>query len=309
MIKSFSELYFDKIHGKLVLLENDRKNGLKLFIVLSFIGSIIFLKFIIKLINYQSGAFVIPVVALILFLSGAHWLSFYNYKKKYKERILKIVFDAYLENGFFNTKKFLSENDYLESHLFQGTYNKYKGEDYAEGDFLGHRVKMSEIYVAYEQNTSKSKERRIIFNGLLVVCELNHNFRAVTVVEHDQVGSVLGKFFGRLFNKHSKPLVFDTVRLESSAFEKKFHVTSEDQIEARKVLTPFMQEHLLKVANKVKIPMGFSVNQNKIHIALSTDKNFFEPPYFKTCVDSKSLRDVDIIFRMIKDIKEEFEKL
>lgn len=309
MIHSFSQIYLEKIHGKLILLESDRKKGVRLFFLLGLIGFIIVSKAFWKFVVHGMNGTEFILMGFVVYLFLIHKLSFLTYKKKYKERILKIVFDAYLENGFFNPKKFISEGEYVGSFLYQGTYNNYKGEDYAEGLFLGSKVKLSELHVTYQKHTSKRKETKIIFDGLLVICEMKHSFVGTTVVEHDRTEKVFGPWVGRYVQKFARPTELPSVRLESVEFEKRFHVTADDQVEARRVLTPFMQEHLLKMAKRVGHPLGFSMTPNQMSIALFTHKNFFEPPLFRTCVESKSLRDVDLIFRLIREIKGEVEKL
>lgn len=309
MIQSFSEFYFDKIHSKLKILEDERKKGVRLFYLLTVVGFIVASRFFWKLLSQENIGAQLVMVATVFYLVAIYHFSFFTYKKKYKERILKIVFDAYLENGFFNPKMFIREEDYLGSFLYQGTYNKYSGEDYAEGDFLGHKIKLSELRVTYEKHTSKRKDIKVIFDGLLILCELKHPFVSTTVVEHDSSKRVFGTWLGGFFKKLTHSNSFDPIRLESSEFEKKFHVTAEDQVEARRVLTPFMQEHLLKMAKKSEYPLGISITPNQLGIALFTHKDFFEPPTFKTCVEAKSLRDIDLIFRLIRDIKNEIEKL
>lgn len=309
MIQSFSEFYFDKIHNKLKILEDERKKGVRLFYLLTIVGFIVASRFFWKLLSQENIGAQLVMVATVIYLIAVYHFSFFTYKKKYKERILKIVFDAYLENGFFSPKMYIREEDYLGSFLYQGTYNKYTGEDYAEGIFLGNKIKLSELSVTYEKYTSKRKDIKTIFDGLLILCELKHPFMRTTVVEHDSTKKVLGTWFGQFIKKLTHSTRLETIRLESSEFEKMFHVTAEDQIEARRVLTPFMQEHLVKMAKKSEYPLGISITPNQLGIALFTHKDFFEPPTFKTCVEAKSLRDIDLIFRLIRDIENEIEKL
>jgi hypothetical protein len=47
---------------------------------------------------------------------------------------------------------------------------------------------------------------------------------------------------------------------------------------------------------------AFSVRPNKIYVAFPSRKDFFEPPFFKTCIETKSTREIVDLFLFIDEL-------
>ncbi|MBE7708130.1 MAG: DUF3137 domain-containing protein [Cyanobacteria bacterium SIG27] len=100
----------------------------------------------------------------------------------------------------------------------------------------------------------------------------------------------------------------EQIILEDVKFEKKFHVHSENQIEARCIVTPaFIEKFLnLKIAfksNKVKC----SFYDDKIMFAISTKKNLFEIGYInRNLLEPKNFKNLFDEINAIYDIIEYF---
>ena len=81
----------------------------------------------------------------------------------------------------------------------------------------------------------------------------------------------------------------DSVEMENTAFNDRFLVTSDDAHEAYYILTPHMMEYILTMAGKSggEVYMAF-LRGGKLHIAVKTERDFFELGKTKTNIDSSS---------------------
>lgn len=80
------------------------------------------------------------------------------------------------------------------------------------------------------------------------------------------------------------------VRIEDPIFEKYFNVYSNNQVEARYILSTSLIERLNEFAKLVSINKNFklSFKNNKMYLKLSFKKDLFEPKLFKTVYDEES---------------------
>ena len=106
-----------------------------------------------------------------------------------------------------------------------------------------------------------------LFRGVIVEFDMNKNFKGHTIFHENS--SIAKKI--PLEKKYYKK-----VNLESVTFENKYNVYSNDQIEARYILTPSLIERIenLKFAFKAKYVRG-SFKNNKLTLAIHTGKDMF----------------------------------
>lgn len=306
MIENFSDFYLKKIRGKLVLLEVERKKGLRLFSLLSFITLASSIKLFWTYRNPVFNQFLIIAVVVLLVL--IYKLSFHTYRKKYKEKILAVLFGEYLKDCFFRPDGHLSEAEYVSTLIYQSAFNKFSGEDYAAGVFQGFNLKMSELQVAYQSGSGKNKSTKSVFRGLMIIYYMPHRLKTITVIKPDYSAKILGTWLGGIFNKMEKRTSLESVRLENPEFEREFKIEADDQIDVRKFLTPYMQEQMLKLRARIKMPFALSVQPGQVSFAFSTLTDFFDPPIITSCIEAQTAKDIDSFFKFVRDVKLELEK-
>lgn len=310
--KEFSQFFLLKVRNKLVLLEQEREKSLRFFVIIEtiiIIGLIqLVRKFFMKNSSFEFSMVHIPLIIGIALTALNAKLSFSSYKKKYKNNILDILFKEMLEDFIFYPNLYLNEVEYKNSLLFQGNYNEFKGEDLIEGKINGISFKMSELIIKYVTRDSKNKSEQIVFRGIMIVSPGSQKFLSETVVEPDILEKSFGSVIGRFLQNH-KPKSLPLVLVEGPEFEREFKVTGNDQVEARRVITPRMQEHLLELKQKSNMRFGMSLANDQITVALPTSKNYFEPPLFSSCVETKTLREIITVFELLTSIHDELSKL
>jgi hypothetical protein len=70
------------------------------------------------------------------------------------------------------------------------------------------------------------------------------------------------------------------VKLESVEFENKFVVYSNDQVEARYILTPSFMERLVKLQDLMGDNTSYSFVNTNVYVAVPIDEDLFEPSIF-----------------------------
>ena len=75
--------------------------------------------------------------------------------------------------------------------------------------------------------------------------------------------------------------------MDNPAFEKEFVVYSNNQIEARYILSHTLMDRLLSFKKKSSHPVYISFIGDSIHMAIEYKKDLFEPSIFRSLLDYK----------------------
>jgi hypothetical protein len=122
-------------------------------------------------------------------------------------------------------------------------------------------------------------DTRTVFDGLLIEIMLPRHLTGTTAVLTDE--GVFGNLKTRWRTASMEP-----VRLEHQEFERRFEVYSDDQIEARALLTPAFMERFTALASSSGFSLpGALAEGNRLVVALpkrmGTGDLFEPPPYWK----------------------------
>lgn len=216
---------------------------------------------------------------LFIFLAVAVYLIRSPYAR-YRKLVKNDVMDLFIEyfDGFtYEGGKGLNEQEMRESKLFPH-YDDVQADDCFRGTYANVGIRVCEEILKQETKDSKGRTHyQTVFQGIAVELEMNKNFSGQTIVTKDR----------GIFNAFSSYEGLTRVKLEDVIFEKIFEVYSNDQIEARYLLTTVFMERLLglrELYQGKKIEVGFF--NNKILIAIDTRQNMFEAcSFFKTILN------------------------
>ena len=84
--------------------------------------------------------------------------------------------------------------------------------------------------------------------------------------------------------------------MEDTSFEALYDVYSDNQTEARKIITPAFMERLVKYSKKKSEKITLSFEKDRINIAIKSNKNWFTIPSFK------EISNINIYRRFILDL-------
>lgn len=276
--QAFDRFYMEKLYGSFGELEGMRRKYLQRFWLLVALSFLIVpaIGFIVYIMQWDPAVFIFGTVLMIVIAQS----PINSYRQYVKNGIMKDF------TGFFKDFDYLFGNlvdaeKIRFSRLF-GNYDRRYGDDYFEGKYKNVTMTISEEKLTQIVRTRKSRHEQTVFDGVIVILSMNKKFKGQTVVKKD---------YGWLGNKFTCPSGLQRLRLEDPVFERKFEVYSDNQIEARYLLTTAFMERLLRLKQAFggkKIECSFFDNQ--LMIAISTSENMFETSsFFHSAFDKKRM--------------------
>jgi len=166
-----------------------------------------------------------------------------------------------------------SEEEVLASGIFHSP-DQYDAEDLVEGEVNGIPFTSSHItlYRKVEEvhGDRKRSYYQVFFSGVL------YRFRLPFAVEKEVRFAPPGSGRGAYTNKRLEQVV-----LESPEFNLFFQVYAEDQVEARKLLTPRVQEALVELIRHLRTAIGGAVRGRDLWLAVKGRERFPKPPILR----------------------------
>lgn len=339
--------YYEKIFPLIEDIEIYRRELCNQLIWRSVLFSSIFSVLLGMIVYFQERNVIyassLVIVSMIVFLTA----NFLNapqkklFSAKLKDKFFYTVIKSFTQIDLWQKNRKESEiipyNELIESGLFSDfTYSK--NDDEFRGVYKGVKFDVSECELFFQ---TPMTEPSIVFKGLIIKFKSNKRIAQRTIIASKRkspikfllafIVTVLYLSFRlgienilislaagvvvaavlcfttslRLTAKESK----SDIKLEDINFSKNFDVYSEDEVEARYLLTPTFIEKLLKLKKVMKADtVKCSFYNNSIMIAVRSEKDFFElGSLFKNVSDLSTIenfyRDISIIFELIEYFK------
>ena len=279
-----------------------------LFTILAILSTVLFERFI--LLDFSLGA----IISMGLFDFCVICIIYDKINSKLKNKIKQTFIPKIIQTIgeiHWNTGNTIISDTILEKSKLFGDYNIRSNDDTFEGKYNGIEFKVSETNLSYESGSGDKRTVSTVFNGIIILIDSNKETKAHTIIETKVKAiqkiikkislSVLILWFSILSignGIHTNnitalvvgivlPLVIIlfifpknqmmSMKLEDSDFNKKYIVTTEDQIEGRYLITTgFMDrfKNLQTAFGTKNIKCAFF--DNKVMFALHTNKDFFE---------------------------------
>ncbi|MFK7748860.1 MAG: DUF3137 domain-containing protein [Kordia sp.] len=242
------------------------KNTFFVYLGLVAVGFLLVLLEIIQFQNQYMLLIILAAPAIIFMIPGMMAYSLKSkWAKKYKDEVLKPIVEAQFPGIVYEDQQSISTQTFRASNLFTSP-DRFKGEDLFSGKLDATAFSFSEVH-AEEKHTRRNKNGgtttsyTTIFRGLFLIADFNKEIQNETYVY-----SSGGKWFSR----------FKRVRLEDPVFEDRFNVYSDDQVEARYVLTPKIMSRIVALEDRFGENLYLSFRGHHVYIAISESHNMFE---------------------------------
>lgn len=297
----FEQYFTESILPKLTVLENTRKKMLRIFLILAFIAFLWLSYAFLRLMNIDDN---IPEMSPYMGLIGcliilAACFPMFNYYHKSKENLLSLLINFWGDFSYTQAQA-VSEKLLYDSKIMK-QYDKFATDDCFEGNFEGVPVCINE-YILYKEkyiktNTGQMLTYRKDSMGILFSAKMNKNFSGQTIVVKDK---------GWL-NRFASYTHLERAGMESPEFEKAFEVYTDNQVEARYLLTTAMLEYILKL--KSFFPkIEFSFYRQNVLINIETTQNLFEcTSFFRSVINKKRIHktfdELYLLFSIIKILR------
>lgn len=151
-------------------------------------------------------------------------------------------------------------------------------------------------YDNFRAQASNQVTRRQVFKGLFFKTEFPKNFQGRMIIYPSSLTANLKQF--------TKPKG-SLVKLEDPEFNRLFTVYSDDQVEARYILSTSLMDRLVKFRQKAQRPVSISFVNNQIFIAIHHERDLFEARLFETMLSFKPMQDYFENFQLMLGIIED----
>ena len=212
----------------------------------------------------------------------------------------------------FKTAENLAEEQFIRKHRINNflpelrhfgifsDYNNGRITERVAGNYHGVGIDLIQVQIASEKNVTKGRNTPMLFHGIVIVLTANKKFQGRTLIKRD-----LG-----LFNSWQAGLPGqERIKLEDPLFEDKFEVFSDNQVEARYLLTTSFMDRLLKLIDLFggkHLEASFSQNQLLIAIPTKRQQFFRQSSIF---IPSTFVEDINTVLKEMKIFLEIIEIL
>ena len=203
-----------------------------------------------------------------------------SFENKIKEKIMTTVCSCFGDMEW-------SDGWYVGGELFLDScvVPKFSHEEY-DDIFEDSYKDVSIEIVEPEYDIGSGKNRRTVFNGVIVKLGMNKSFTGHTVIKPNSL----------IHSSPSKELHF--TELEDIEFNKKFDVFTNDEVDARYLITPSFMERLKNMKTAFRASSVSCAFFGKfLIVALKTNKDIFS-----ICSLIKPIDDREQYFRMYEEI-------
>lgn len=292
-MKTTSELtdfYYKTLYPVLSNLEGDRKQLKHRILVIGSGYTLLFLLIIISMKNiiFQDMD-ILFFIGFAYFSLGAiiYKMLIKDYTTEFKDKVIKPLINKLDSNLRYNSTSHVSSNLFRNSKLFTSKIDRMSGNDFVKGKIQEVKIQFSDIHAEKKDKDSKGRESwSTIFQGLFIVSEFNKYFKGQTIILPDTAQKGFGNLVGSWLQSHNSNRD-ELVKMDSPEFEKEFVVYSNDQIEARYILTHTFMKRLLIFKKRSKHPIYISFIGESIHMAIEYNKDLFEPSVFRSLLNYK----------------------
>ena len=297
---NFTQIYTEEVLPKLKYFDHERcitkTKSSRIFWILIIAG--ILLISTIFFMPQKSGGIsqILQAIGIFAIIGGFVVKSTMakDFETKLKTYIMPLLMKAFGNFSWTQESRF-TENEIKNADIFS-YFENMETDDNFSGIYRDMPVEISETHLTY--TTRDSKGRRTThtrFKGILISIGAAKKFTSHTIV---RTRALIG-------NKK----VYEEVKLEDPEFQKKFFVDSNDQIEARFLLTPAFIERFKNISTSFYASESqCSFRDGKVLVALSVSKDLFKLGDLYTPVtDSKAykifLNEIISIFEMVDHLK------
>ena len=204
-----------------------------------------------------------------------------EYERAYKSQVLTEVTKSIQPGMRYRPSEGISKAVFKSAGIYKSRIDRYHSEDLFIGDVGDTAVCFSEVKAERKDTSRDSKGNtktswHTIFDGVFFMADFHKDFSTWVTVEPDFAEKTFG-WLGKKFQKMGGSVV----HLESPEFEKAFVVRGGDQVEARYILTPSMQENLLDLRRLHGDSLRLAFKDSKVIMGFTARENWFEPDFFK----------------------------
>ena len=312
--EEFKQFYDAELLPGLQPMEAERKKLIRCFFLIAFTPALcIALKLFLVFQKHFNIYFFLIILFFTLFAAGLSAFAFYviygkrlvALKKRFRNEVIAKMVKFLDKSLTYSPEEFISKSEYEKSKLFLTGIVDYSGHSLVSGKIGKTSVRFSEIHSEHKTGPKDRNLLQVIFAGIFFTADFNKYFKTSTVILPDTAENLFGSFGTELQKMNLSRDRF--VKMEDSEFEKLFVVYSEDQTEARYLLSPALMQQITGLRKKTGKNIYLSFAESRLHIAVRTGGNLFEAPFFHSMLDSTVINEYFHYLKLMHGITEELD--
>ena len=223
------------------------------------------------------------IVPGIIFACASYTLMMRGVRLQYKKLVVPSLLKDIDPGLAYNPSGSIPKADFRSSKIFSKRIDTYRGEDLVYGSYKGIPVRFSELEVQEVHHNGKTTTYETFFKGVFLIADFNKEFKFRHWVLPDTAEAAFGQVVGNFLQKLNLPGRGHMTRLENPAFEKKFVVYTEDDVEARYILSPKLMHTMLTLSENFRkgsshIAFAFLDSNVYVAIPIAGNRDLFEMP-------------------------------
>lgn len=264
---NFAQVYHKSVVPMLAPYETERINIKRKAKLLMLVVFILFVILGLSYLGILGERFQRPPVYIlfmvpIMFSVFCYSMMTKNFENKLKSAIMPNLMKAF-GNFVWTTGCLIDKQTVKDTKIFS-RFDHKDNDDNFYGTYKGLTININETELYYYRKDSKDRlKKEIEFKGVLVEIDVKKPFKGHTVIRNRNY----------LFNNRA----YEEVKLEDPEFSKSYYVDSNDQVEARYLLTTSFMERFKNIKNAFGgNSMEASFKNSKLILAISTQKDLFK---------------------------------
>jgi hypothetical protein len=299
-----------RLSQDLAVLEEQRKSRVTMVLTGVAIGAVILFAGLGLAAVLGPPALIAAVIVAAITGSIIGSIGSSDYQNRFKSSIIAPLVTFIGDGLTYSPEQYIQEPVFLASRMFSHDPDRYSGDDLIAGIIGKTEMRFSEVHAEYKTTHRDSKgntetEWHTIFKGLLFLADFNKDFQHITVVLPDTAEKLFGRF-GQMLQGMTFLSDLKLVRLEDPEFEREFVVYSQDQIEARYILSPALMKRLYDFKTRTRKEVQFSFVGSCVFVAIPYSEDLFEPKVFQTLLSfevvEKYFEDLEFAVGIVEDL-------
>ena len=232
----------------------------------------------------EAGGMLVGFLITAVFLAAIPYtLMMRGVKLQYKKLVVPALLREIDPGLTYDPEGCIPKADFRRAKIFSQSADTYHGEDLVRGTYKGIPIRFSELKVQEAHHDGKNTTYHTFFDGVFLIADFHKDFKCRHWVLPDTAEAAFGQVFGNFLQKLHLPGRGHMTRMEDPAFEKKFVVYTEDDVEARYILTPKLMRTMMSLFDRYrkgvsKIAFAFLESSVFIAIPMPSGRNLFEMP-------------------------------
>lgn len=227
-----------------------------------------------------------------------------NFKPKVTNLILDFI-DNDINYGtlFYDSKKFISVEDFKASNIFRSRTDLYQGEDYIKGSIGEIQFELSELEV--REFSQVRRRLNYVFRGVFLKAEARVSLEGSLLILPKEFEQYLSRTLKFMFSQKGEKI--DNL-IRNKAFRDHFMTLATKETRIRNVLTEHLQQAIVDYRVKTDKQIYLSFSNRFIYIAVTEPKNLLEPYIWRSNVSFELVReffqDLQLLLQIIEEIDE-----